>query len=321
MGRDGEKRNFDWQMHYFRAFAILMIMATHYCGVFGFNALDQYFFRSSTIFFLFISGFLCQYLFNSRPQPPITYYKKKLQHVICPFLIFSVGIGLLRGDSTFSFGFWRDVALGRIQLQYWYIPFVSILFLVSPLLCRLNNRLLLSVSAISLVIFCAFPVRPAVGFALSWSHTFHLYAYFTVFYLLGFVYCRYKAQMFAAITRHVAIIAMIAVAATIVMPYAKAHVDAINAIQKLAIGSLVLIVLDMIKGHKIWILDLLAKHSFTLYFIHLGIYLQTVKFHDLVASRIPIPVISELVVFCLYVAAMLLIASLPINKVTKRKGV
>ena len=190
------------------------------------SALDQYFFRSSTIFFLFISGFLCQYLFTSRPQPPITYYKKKLQNVICPFLFFSIGIGLLRGDSPFSLGFWRDVALGRIQLQYWYIPFVSILFLVSPLLCRLTNRLLLSVAAISLVIFCTFPVRPEVGFALSWSHTFHLYAYFTVFYLLGFVYCRYKAQMFAAIKKHIAIIALIAVAASVVMPYAKSHIDA-----------------------------------------------------------------------------------------------
>ena len=37
-------RDFDWQMHYFRAFAILMIVATHYCGVFGFSALDQYLF-------------------------------------------------------------------------------------------------------------------------------------------------------------------------------------------------------------------------------------------------------------------------------------
>ena len=303
-------RDFDWQMHYFRAFAILMIVATHYCGVFGFSALDQYFFRSSTIFFLFISGFLCQYLFTSRPQPPITYYKKKLQNVICPFLFFSIGIGLLRGDSPFSLGFWRDVALGRIQLQYWYIPFVSILFLVSPLLCRLTNRLLLSVAAISLVIFCTFPVRPEVGFALSWSHTFHLYAYFTVFYLLGFVYCRYKAQMFAAIKKHIAIIALIAVAASVVMPYAKSHIDAVHAIQKLAIGSLVLIVLDMIKGRKVWVLDLLAKQSFTLYFIHLGIFLQTVKFHDNVASLIPLPVISELIIFSLYVVAMLLIAAM-----------
>ena len=116
--------------------------------------------------------------------------------------------------------------------------------------------------------------------------------------------------MFAAIKKHVAIIALIAVAASVVMPYAKSHIDAVHAIQKLAIGSLVLIVLDMIKGHKVWVLDLLAKHSFTLYFIHLGIFLQTVKFHDNVASLIPLPVISELIIFSLYVVAMLLIAAM-----------
>ncbi len=310
MGCKVQSREFDWQMHYFRAFAILMIMATHYCGVFGFAALDKYFFRSSTIYFLFISGFLCQYLFAVHPQSPIDYCKKKLLNVICPFLVFSVAIGLFRGDSPLAIGFWRDVAFGRIQLQYWYIPFVSILFLASPLLCRLTNRLLLSVFGISLVVFCAFPVRPSVGFALSWSHTFHLYAYFAVFYLLGFVYCRYKAQMFAALKKHVAVLAVIAVAASVAMPFAKSHMDAVHAIQKVSIGSLVLVVLDMIKGHKIWILDLLAKYSFTLYFIHLGLFLQTVKYHDIVVSCIPVSVISELIVFCLYALGMLLFAAI-----------
>lgn len=311
-----DKSGFDWQMHYFRAFAILMIMATHYCGVFGFDGPDRFFFRSSTIFFLFISGYLCQHIFNRRPQTPQVYGMKKLANVISPFLVFSIAIGLMRGDSPASAGFWRDVLMGRMQLQYWYIPFVSLLFLVSPALCRLKDSVLMPLAAVSLVLLSTFPVRPQPVFALAWPHAFHLYVYFTFFYLLGFVYCRRKVQIFEVLKRNSVLLAILAVLVSAVMPFAPAlgletaGLDALHAVHKTLLGAVVLVVLDRVKDRKVWILDQLAKCSFTLYFIHLGIFLQTVKLHDSAVSLIRIPLFAEFVVFCAYVLAMLLAATL-----------
>ena len=299
-----DKSSFDWQMHYFRAFAILMIMATHYCGVFGFDLLDRNFFRSSTIFFLFISGYLCQHIFDRRPQPPLTYFKKKLLNVISPFLVFSISIGLLRGDSPMAVSFWRDVLLGRIQLQYWYIPFVSVLFLVSPVLCRLKNRVLVPLTAASLLLLVLFPIRPEPVFAIAWPHTFHLYAYFTFFYLFGFVYCRYRKQMFGALKRNAIAVFALALAVSSVMPFFCS--DALHAVHKTLLGAVILLLTDLIKSRKILVLDLLARYSFTLYFLHLGIFLQTRPFHDYLVSHLRLPVISELATFAIYVLAMLL---------------
>ena len=312
--KSGKKSSFDWGMHYFRAFAILAIMGTHYAGSFGYATLVNIALTSSTIFFLFISGFLCQYIDLKRRESPTHYYKKKLLNVIAPFVVFSLIFGYMKGMLGLNWGFAKALFCGEIQGQYWYIPFVSGLFLVSPLICRMNNKNLLLTLLVSFFSFLAFPFRPG-GFALAWPHTFYLYTYFTVFYVVGFVYCRFKEPIDQTVRPYwylfagAAVILLLMLWCPNVFALRCAERDMAIALQRFMVLVCVVLGLAHLKDKKIAILDNLAKNSFTLYFIHFGLFAQTHAIHDKLISILPLPlIVSELLVFALYVVGMLLVA-------------
>lgn len=305
------KEGFDWSMHYFRAFAILTIMLMHYCGVFGYTKIVSVLFHSSTIFFLFISGYLCKYIDQRHRVPARVYYQKKVVNVIAPFIVFSILFGLMKGKYLLSMTFLKELALGEVQGQYWYIPFVSILFLASPPVCRLDNRNLNLVWIVSVFFFLLFPIRPG-GFCINWPDTIYLYSYFSVFYFTGFLYCTHKDSINAAINKYWILFAVGALIATLVLwigPSLKLSMvgyDLLIGIQKFLAVALAIYCLGYIKNKRLLVLDLLAKYSFTLYFIHFGLFAQSHQFHDYLMRAIPLPIFfAEMVVFAIYVAGML----------------
>ena len=305
------KEGFDWSMHYFRAFAILTIMLMHYCGVFGYSKIVSVLFHSSTIFFLFISGYLCKYIDQRHRVAAHVYYQKKLINVIMPFIVFSILFGLMKGKDLFSAAFLKEMALGEIQGQYWYIPFVSILFLISPPVCRLNNHNLILVWIISIFFFLLFPIRPG-GFCVNWPNTLYLYSYFSVFYFTGFLYCVYKDAINAAISKYWSLFAAGALLATLVLWIGSAlklsmvGYDLLIGVQKFLAVVLAIYCLGYLKNKRLLVLDLLAKYSFTLYFIHFGLFAQSHYFHDYLMRVLPLPIFfAETLVFVVYVGGML----------------
>ena len=309
--KKSSKEGFDWSMHYFRAFAILTIMLMHYCGAFGYLKIVKVLFHSSTIFFLFISGYLCKYIDQRHRVSASVYYQKKLINVITPFVAFSALFGLMKGRDLLSLTFLKEMALGEIQGQYWYIPFVSILFLISPPVCRLSNHNLILVWIISLFFFLLFPIRPG-GFCIDWPDTLYLYSYFSVFYFTGFIYCVYKDSINAVIKKYWALLAAGALLVTLVLwigPSLKLSMDGYDlliAIQKFLAVVIAIYCLGYIKNKKLLVLDLLAKYSFTLYFVHFGLFAQTHQFHDYLMRVLPLPVFfAETLVFVAYVGGML----------------
>lgn len=314
--KSGKKSSFDWGMHYFRAFAILAIMGTHYAGSFGYTTLVNVALTSSTIFFLFISGYLCQYIDLKRRESPTSYYKKKLLNVVAPFVVFSLIFGYMKGMLGFNWGFVKALLCGEIQGQYWYIPFVSGLFLVSPFICRMSNKHLLLTLLVSFFAFLLFPFRPG-GFALAWPHTFYLYTYFTVFYVVGFVYCRFKEAIDHAVRPYWYIFLggggglLLMLWCPDILSLKCVERDMAIALQRFMVLVCVVLGLAQLKYKKISILDNLAKYSFTLYFIHFGLFAQTHAIHDKLVSVLPLPLlVSEIIVFVLYVAGMLVAAIL-----------
>ena len=313
--KEGSKR-FDWGMHYFRAFAILTIMATHYAGSFGYYDLVEVALTSSTIYFLFISGYLCQYIDQKRREEPASYYKKKLLNVIAPFVVFSLVFGYMKGMLGFNFAFIKAMLCGEVQGQYWYIPFVSGLFLVSPFICRMSGKMLATTTIASFVLFLIFPFRPG-GFALAWPHTFYLYTYFTVFYIIGFVYCRYKETIDQTVRPYWYVF----LGGGVFLLFMLWHPDILRlkcverglaiGLQRFCFLVCALLGLSFLKDKKIWILDNLAKYSFTLYFIHFGFFAQTHAIHDRLITMLPMPaVVSDLFIFAAYVGVMLACAIL-----------
>lgn len=182
-------------------------MLTHFFGQTGAARFSVAFLRSSTIYFLFISGYLCQYLANRRKVDTGQYYLAKLKNVISPYVVCSfatmAAVCLLQGHRVCVISpahiSIRSVPnillLGWAQRQYWYIPFVVVLFLVSPWLTRIGNRSLLWLLVVSFFTAVCLPWRPPSYMTWHPGVALYRYVYFSWGYLLGFAYARWKAQI------------------------------------------------------------------------------------------------------------------------------
>lgn len=303
-----EMPKFDYATHYFRAFAILMVMACHSFMILGHEEINRIFFTSATHFFLFISGYLCQYLHDTRPTSAAVYYSKKLKNVLCPYVVFTV---------IYSFAAWpggglaavpKHLAFGSAQGQLWYIPFVIPLFILSPLILKLKARhfsILLALSALAAIVF---PTRQ-YPFTYAWPGYFHLYAYFTVYYLLGFAYQRYKTKSDAvimksatfifALTLSLALLALIAYKRLGTPMVHLADEDLLISLQRLTLIPVMLYFFSKLKDKKHKVLDTLANCSFSLFF------LNNIAF-TLAKGCLPTvrPLIVDILVFPLVVALL-----------------
>lgn len=280
-----KSKNFDWGMHYFRGFAIVCIILTHLTASFGRVKLCNAFLSGGTILFLFISGYLCQYLDMKKPTNAFEYYRKKIVNVISPYVvcsIFTVLLVRLCGAARPSMfnpfnASWMDFvkmfAFGRAQTTYWYIPFVSILFLVSPLLLKTSNKQLVAISIISAIMAILFPCR-GYPFLISIPTFPNLFTYFTFSYVFGFIYARFRSNIDEMIKRLFPffILVVLSVGLWRLHPgfchLEMVHSDLASNVQKLSLVCIALIVFSLIKGKHVKILDDLATYSFTLFFIH-----------------------------------------------------
>lgn len=268
---------FDYATHYFRAFAILMVMACHSFMILGHEEINRIFFTSATHFFLFISGYLCQYLNDTRPTSAAVYYSKKLKNVVLPYVFFTV---------LYSFAAWpggglaalpAHLAFGSAQGQLWYIPFVIPLFLFSPLILKLSSRHFLSLLFFTALLAILFPTRQ-YPFTYAWPGIFHLYAYFTVYYLLGFAYARYKEKVDAvilkpsiflfALTLALGLLGLIAYKRLGAPLVHLCEEDLLISLQRLMLIPVMLFLFTRLKDKKIKVLDILANCSFALFFLN-----------------------------------------------------
>ena len=196
--------SFDWGMHALRGFAILCIALMHVQSKLGFHKWTQAFFSASTIYFLFISGYLCQYLHSRRPDSPASYYRKKLLNVLLPYVAMTVATAVLvraTGEPRPDFlapadytlrGFPRILLFGWAQPQYWYIPFVTVLFAVSPALVRAKDRTLVWISALAFALMLVFPSRGGWKITPEAKTILCKFTYFSFYYLAGFLFARFR---------------------------------------------------------------------------------------------------------------------------------
>lgn len=146
-------------IHQFRAVAIVFVIASHVYPTFDWSnaPLSLEFvaalFGNGTFLFVFIAGFIFQHLlykYDTYKYDTRKYYKNKLTNVLLPYLIVgipAVVVTLLRPEvpGTFPDGFQEWPALfqilwlyatGTMLLPLWFIPMISIIYLLAPLLVR-----------------------------------------------------------------------------------------------------------------------------------------------------------------------------------------
>ncbi|WP_200222276.1 acyltransferase family protein [Rubrivivax gelatinosus] len=138
-------------VHDFRGLAVLFIVTTHTLSLFDWSANPElarvlkYLVANGTTFFLFISGFLFEYL-KGRYEV-LDYWDKKLRFVVLPYLIVSapalVAFVFLAARQGMPAGFeglsdWQQMGYflitGKHLAPFWFIPTIVSFYLVSPLI-------------------------------------------------------------------------------------------------------------------------------------------------------------------------------------------
>jgi len=285
--------------NHFRAIAILFIIAGHSFIPVG-MVFDNLFEVSlnnlivgGTSLFVFISGFLFHHIFY-----PKYMYKKflgnKYYNVFVPYIILGfapVLLSVLMKKESFN-GYYLPNGSGMINEYlvptfkyymsggflnaYWYIPFIMITFIISPLhmkyiKIRLSFQLLIIVL---LSIISIFLHRPVYNINVAQS-----VLYFTPVYLIGITASIYKEKIYEYLNGKELYLLVIAISLAVLQSYlgitSNYHklafeYDGIDIMyfQKISLCFFFMIWLNRFEKYNNRAIHILASTSFTAFFIH-----------------------------------------------------
>lgn len=206
------KKEFLNYIHYFRGLAIVFIVGLHAAAMPAWDneQLKRAFivpFNNGTVLFVFIAGFLFYYL-NHQRFDYADYLRKKFLYVIVPYLIVSIPAIFDKFyfddvgehwwmDSTYNTlpapvkVIWLLIT-GRHMGVFWFIPMISVVYILAPLILRFaKTKAFLYVTPV-LVIISLFTFRfgyyANIGISLI---------YFFPTYLFGIWLCQQREFLFA----------------------------------------------------------------------------------------------------------------------------
>ena len=220
---------------YFRGVSILLIIAGHAFDLGWTRSGNEHSLDSvrtlnvlsalltgGTFFFVFISGFLYRHVFYERMAYG-DFLRKKAVQVGVPYLILGTAITLFhiqfsgahvtiyKHGAELGENHYVDLAVmlatGNMMTAYWYIPFIFVVFLASPLFdayIRLANgpKVLILVASLLLAFWVH---RPYEGL-----NPFHSFLYFANIYLFGILFCENREKWMAFLTRRSVLLALAA---------------------------------------------------------------------------------------------------------------
>lgn len=281
----------------FRAIAILLIVAGHSYGSWAIDTFPEKIaanlISGGTALFVFISGFFFHHVFYAKFNYAEFLYKKT-KLVFLPYLILSSIAFILivvilnhphpklaheiTGIADFVILYLQYLWTGRVLTAYWYIHFIMIVFLMSPLFIKyiqLPTKVQVSIF-LSLLAFSMLIQRP--GHDLN---PIHSVIYFTPIYLFGIIYSLHEASISRYINnKSFALGALVLlISSTQVLRrgfygnFHKNEILAYNGIDIIIVQKVILIFffLSMFKkiGNKeVPVLKYLASVSFAIYFLH-----------------------------------------------------
>lgn len=222
-------------IEYFRALAILLIVCGHTYALSWTHFVDEdpqtrvtwlnvvpALVTGGTAYFVFISGFLYRQVFYGR-APYGEFMRKKALYVGLPYLFLAAPLALaemwlgpffvtaVKDGVAYPRSYFVDFIVlfstGRMVTAYWYIPFIFLIFLASPLFDRfieLSKGWRAAALAASIAV-ALWIVRPAENLNPVQS-----FFYFANFYMLGILFCEYRKPIMGFISRPAVIAALAA---------------------------------------------------------------------------------------------------------------
>lgn len=300
MRRQEIRTEFLHSLNYFRAVAIIFIVAAHCYGFTGwqtdtiFQGTLANFFLGGTALFVFISGFLFHHIFYKRFQYG-PFISKKIQYVLVPYLVLSSaallydlwsGTGYpaaaLSERPSMDVGDYLSVfavyyGTGRGTFAYWYIPFIMAVFLLSPVFIayiKLGTNARLSIFSVTLL------VSTLIHRSVDDLSVIQSVVYYSPVYLFGILASQHKERLYAVLGSKTGLLFITAVGLAVLQAVfygnaGKFHKDAfalgpldINLVQKLVLCMFFLVYLRRFEARVIALLNLLAASSFAIFFLH-----------------------------------------------------
>lgn len=286
--------------NYFRAISIILIVAGHSFGLarLKINTDLEIFFvnfvKGGTYYFVFISGFLFYYVFYNHFNYK-AFISKKLQFVFLPYLflgmypIFELVVQKTQRVNRFykpmGEGFLHEYIIpiikyyitGGFLTAYWYIPFIMLVFLMSPAhikFIKVDKRLQLC------VIVFLFLISLVMHRPINNINVLQSLIYYMPVYLLG-IYCAINREAIYQTFKGKEFVFLAIAFAFMVLHLNSNHVGNYHKdmwqyngvdwmlLQKIAMGMFFLVFLNRFENTKNDYINLLANTSFAIFFLHL----------------------------------------------------
>ncbi|CZF80048.1 Acyltransferase family protein [Grimontia celer] len=292
--------------NHFRAVAIIFIVMGHCYSITGmtFNtfpsAFIQNFISGGTTLFVFISGFLFYHIFYKNFNLK-TFLIKKIKTVLLPYVIIgSLPVIYLTLKQASVYGDWflpsgdslldnyliptlKYYSSGRFLTGYWYIPFIFIIFLMSPFFIQfieLRKRYQIIIIALMSVI-AMYAHRPILNI-----NPLHSAIYYIPVYLLGIFAAINRLKIYTWLMGK-ELILMVVIVSLITYQTMNGHNGSYHKylfsysgidlvfIHKILLCFLLMIILHRFENFKHPLINHLAATSFTVFFLHpLAIFLM-----------------------------------------------
>lgn len=345
-------------IEYFRALAILMIVSGHTFALAWSHVVNEdpttrisvlnivpSLINSGTAYFVFISGFLYRQVFYGR-MPFGEFMRRKALYIGLPYLCMGLPVALaeiMAGEFTVTF--MKDgeayppnafvdlvvlMATGRMVNAYWYMPFIFLVFLASPLFDRFIR---LAAPTRFVIVAAAFVLAMWIHRPMANLNPLHSFFYFANIYMFGMLFCEYREKIMAVVARP----APVALLAILILAIAVAQALVFNDTSNieraagdgwLPLGFDLMLVQKYVGfflfcgffalwgGYAAKTLSFIARNSFGLYFVHAIVIAVLMRMPAFLSPHFGEP-ISD---FLLYTAIVLAISFAIILAVKKIAG-
>ena len=299
-----------------------------------------------TAYFVFISGFLYRQVFYAR-TPYGEFMRKKALYVGLPYLVLATPLALaeiwlgpfsvtaVKEGVAYPHSIFVDFIVlfstGRMVTAYWYIPFIFLVFLASPLFDRfieLSSGLRAAVFALAIAI-AFWAVRP-----LDNLNPVQCFFYFANIYMFGILFCEYSKPIMGLFTRPLVrtalaglILAIASVQAMVMhfpgnlerLPGDGWGFVGFDAMLMQKYAGIVFLC-GLLTHVAVWMkrpLVFIAEHSFGLFFIHGIVIAVLMRLPQPLSPHVGEPVI-DLAIYSAFVVAISLVIVVTAKNVTGR---
>ena len=267
-------------IHYFRAIAILFIVAGHSIDVLAWSEdrqLERIFrilMSNGSVLFIFIAGYLFQYLSNKYEIKK--YYTSKAKNVITPYFLISIPsififVAFIERDVMWT-GFYDNPVWAQISLFYltgkhlgpfWFIPMITIFYIIAPILIRADKNKL---------IYYMLPVFIILSCFIDRGLPHQSFVHFFSAYLLGMYCSKFRDSINPLISNNIFILlslSLLLFLATTEFLYMEETMTYLNYLQKITMSMFFLGLLIKLNKHlNSKLVSTIADTSFGIFFIH-----------------------------------------------------